>query len=363
MAKKPSPDEHLSPLNYRSLNATFYRAEPADYFERRLQNLILVAGNRAGLDDLLAAGVTFKDLTIGGRPPRTTSDEAGASGEPNVDVETGAIRFVTAETEVLSHHVGETLLRLYLAHEFEPGDPAPDCPLLELSRLRQPSAFRKRLEQRFDDETDPAAKRGAVANVFHVTDVRENILPAPPDASAWERSLDLLEGYLRAFAHRCLAKAPLYNAAKHGLAVTPTEMGVKYGDGSIISADGPVIQYLEVREQDPDVPRWFHVTHWVRSDLQMTLTWQAARMIQMLWSVARFRYLSAERKAGMQLHLMTGPAYHELAFSGQRPASGVEVEDMAVELLYEVPDVGGGSGEEGATAPVDDGAAARPGEP
>jgi hypothetical protein len=67
VSSQPSPDENLSPTNYRFLNETFYASEPADYFSRRLQNLLLTAANRRGLDALLSAGTTFGDLTVGGR--------------------------------------------------------------------------------------------------------------------------------------------------------------------------------------------------------------------------------------------------------------------------------------------------------
>ncbi|HUG29544.1 MAG TPA: hypothetical protein VMQ65_03385, partial [Candidatus Limnocylindria bacterium] len=81
----------------------------------------------------------------------------------------------------------------------------------------------------------------------------------------WHRSLVNIEGYLRGFAGQFLDRAALYNAAKHGLALRPSEMSMRWDDGSVIRADGRIIQYLEVRERD-GLPRWSLVNHWVKPD-------------------------------------------------------------------------------------------------
>jgi len=359
--KKPSPDDNLSPLNFRSLNATFYAAEPADYFNRRLHNLILVAGNREGLDQLLSEGVRFGSLTVGGQPPKADSEATGtpdgeaASGQPTSrrgrDADDGAAKreqeaarsaahFVSAEAELLAHHAGETLLRLYLAHEFAAGGPAPSCPPLDLARLRSFTEFKERVRLRFGERSDAEDRehRNAVARVFHATDVRENLLPAPPPVDLWEKSLANIEGYLRAFAHQHLERAPLYNAAKHGLALTPTEMSVQMDDGSLLKAEGQVIQYLEVRDDRHDRPRWQQVTHWVKADRQMALVFRTCQLIEALWETARYRYLASRRGTGYNLNLFAGASYSELLFSGEQPKSGIVVEDMRVELLYETSD-------------------------
>lgn len=53
--------------------------------------------------------------------------------------------FVTLETEVLLHHVSETLLRLYLAHEH-----APPCPWISTSRERRPRRVKNKVSGLLD---------------------------------------------------------------------------------------------------------------------------------------------------------------------------------------------------------------------
>ena len=366
MARKSSPDECLSPLNFESLNETFYAAEPADYFDRRLRNLILVAGNRQGLDRLFSEGVRYGGLSVGGGQPAAGEPSGGgeaalrdrsiadpavtavAESDDQVAIaerakedrasEDRAAHFVTAEAEVLAHHAGETLLRLYLAHEFSAETRPPPCPSLDLARLRTISQFKDQVRHRFGSDSNPGetANLDAVARVFHGSPARETLTPAPP-ADLWEKSLANIESYLRAFARQHLDSAPLYNAAKHGLAVTPTETGIQWGDGSLVKVEGPAIQYLEVRRDDHGRPRWQQVTHWVKADRQMALAFRTCQLIDMLWEVARHRYLAARRSAPYRLALFVGPSYLDVVMSGDPASGGIEVTDLREELLYDAP--------------------------
>jgi hypothetical protein len=330
--KKPSPDHLLAYENYARLNETFYAAEPADYFDQRLHNLILVAGNSAGLDRLLEEGVTFRSMTVGGGPPRVT-DPADQANERDKAAKS-AEHFVIAEAEVLSQHAGETLLRLYLAHEAR-----PLCPWLDVSRLRSPAAFKELVRRRFGVDSDPSdpAHLAAVARVFHLTDDWASLSPVPPPQSEWNRSVENIEGYLRHFARQFLNRAGLYHAAKHGLALRPTEMSMKLDDGSVLSADGPVMQYLQIRDDDGQ-PRWSEVTHWVRSDMQMALVFRACQLIETLWEVARIRYLPGQRGGTFQLRLFSGATVDELVRSGLgSEGSGIVLDDVSMDLLYYRP--------------------------
>ena len=332
MPKKLSPDHLLALDNYAGLNETFYAAEPADYFSQRLHNLILVAGNSAGLDRLLEEGVTFRGMTVGGGTPQM-ADPADQANE-RAKAAKSAEHFVIAEAEVLAQHAGETLLRLYLAHEAR-----PLCPWLDVSRLHSPAAFKELVRRRFGDESDPSdpAHHAAVARVFHLTDDRASLSPVPPPQVEWDRSVANIEGYLRHFAQQFLNRAALYNAAKHGLALRPTEMSMKLDDGSVLSADGPVIQYLQVRDDDGQ-PRWSEVTHWVRSDMQMALVFRACQLIETLWEVARIRYLPGQQGETFQLRLFSGATVDELVRSGLgSEGSGIVLEDMSMDLLYYRP--------------------------
>jgi hypothetical protein len=335
---RQSPDYLLAEEGFTSLNDTLYTAAPQDYFERRLMNLALVASKRTQLDAMLRQGLEFGDLKLGPTPPEADApDEAKAAKT--------AAHFVTAEAEVLGHHVGETLLRLYLAHAWVKGKSPPGCPWLQLSRLRSPWEFKQQVTRRFvDAPADDPDNLAAVAGVFYLTD-QLTAFGADLDPVRWNKSLATIESYLRAFASEFLERAPLYNAAKHGFAVMATEMGLRFGTAERPIFDqptGPVIRYLEAKESD-DRSYWWEVTHWVKSDLRMTVTYLGCQLIELLWNAARYRYVEGSRGSGFQLSLFERPTYGELVANG-REGSGIDISNMSMQLHYyeEPPEISRG---------------------
>ena len=314
------------------MNRTFYAAKPADYFGRRLSNLILTAGRHADLDKLTDEGVTYRGLKV---------SDTGVSSDPQEDEPTpedrakAAEHYVIAEAEVLAQHAGETLLRLYLAHEFAPGK-APPSPWLEISRERSPQAFKDKVRARFGPEVEPSDpdRLKAIARVFHLVDDPTTLkgdrrVPQDP----WDRSLTNIEGYLRGYAEQFLKRAPLYNAAKHGLALRPDEASMRMDDGSVIRAEGPMIQVLELQDRDGR-PRWSLAHHWVKPDRQMALTYRAIQLIETLWQVARIRYVPEQRSEQFRLRLFHGASWHDIMLSDAEATGGVVVETMAIDLIY-----------------------------
>jgi hypothetical protein len=332
---RPSPDDDLAPQNYPNLNRVFYAAKPADYFGRRLANLMLTAGRAEDLDRLMDEGLSFRGLKTGTKNGPLPEPASGNSlGEERAKA---AEHFVTAEAEVLFHHTAETLLRLYLAHEFQPGN-APPCPWLEISRERSFSAYKAKVAARFGSETDPADPEllNAVARVFHLVDDPTKLTggePVPMDE--WRASVANIEGYLRGFAGEFLKRAPLYNAAKHGLALRADEGAMKLGDGALIKAEGPMIQVLEVRDAGGR-PRWAMAHHFVKPDRQMALTYIAIELIERLWETARIRYLP-DRPDQFQVRFFTGPSWLDLHLSDVGQTGGFELETMTMDLLYYRP--------------------------
>ena len=293
-ATTPS-DGSVRPETIPGLNAAFYRARPADYFGKRLQDLMLVAGNLEGLDELFSRGVKFRQLTATGPDPASLAQSEEAKAERELQRQ----QFVIAESEVLCHHAGETLLRLYLAHESRPASP-----WLELTRTRSPSAFKEKVRRRFgsDSKQGDPIRLAEIARLLYLSDDREAVDPSLTEED-WTANLVNIEGYLRYFAWQFLDKAALYNAAKHGLALIPGEMTFqKLEDGSVLGADGPMIEYLELRSKDGGDRRWHHVAHWVRSDRQMTLTYMAIRLMAALWDGARRYYVPSPRSQGSTGH-------------------------------------------------------------
>ena len=240
---------------------------------------------------------------------------------------------------MLCHHVGETLLRLYLAHAYDKKDGPPPCPWLEVSRLRSFSKAKQLMAARFGPDSDPEdpANLAAVARVFYLTDEPAGLTTRPIPEKRWQESLRRIEGYLRGFAHQFLERVALYNAAKHGFALLPSEMTMKLGDGELIRAEGPIIQYLELRQRDDGTPRWSHVNHWVKSDRQMVFIDRAAVLIETLWATARLRYLP-DRPESAQLRLFGGPTWDDIMASDAEDTGGIVIEDMKMDLLYYMTD-------------------------
>lgn len=102
-------------------------------------------------------------------------------------------------------------------------------------------------------------------------------------------------------------------------------------------AEGPAIQYLQVRDDDRQ-PRWSEVTHWVKSDRQMALVFQACRLLQTLWDTARIRYLPKHCRVPFELRFFGGPTVDVLIRPELDPEDGgIFLEDMSIDLLYYAP--------------------------
>src|SRR5688500_1397301 len=184
--KNPRPDHLLAPEQFPGLNRAFYGTRPWEYFRHRQRYLLLAAG---APEKLLAIG---REGVKVGRLNFKLEDEPDSGADEEAREEDDRKRYVLAETEVLMHHASETLLPLYLAHGGR-----PECPRLEMARVRSPGDFKKRVEKRFVS-SDPDAHRSALSLVFFGADAREKITPTP-DAEDWEQGIMNVEAFLRHF--------------------------------------------------------------------------------------------------------------------------------------------------------------------
>ena len=85
---------------------------------------------------------------------------------------------------------------------------------------------------------------------------------------------------------------------------------------------------------DGERRRWSHVLHWSKPDQQMALVYRALQLIDMLWDVARIRYLPEQRPERIQIPLFQGPTWHDLMVSSSQDTGGIVVEEMAMDLVY-----------------------------
>jgi hypothetical protein len=316
-AKKGNRDELLAPEQFPGMNSAFYATRPWSYFAHRQRLLMLAAGASDELTEIARKGIKVGRLKYSAEDeeadPRTAEDRE---------------RFVFAESEVLLHHVSETLLRLYLAHEG-----APRCPWLEVARVRAAGEFKRMVSERFGDELSAEQRRHRVGEVFFGSAERTAIKPSPAQEQ-WETSLANIEAFLTHYARHFL-DADIYNALKHGLAVRPGPAAMQLDEGELIKAGGPAIEYLTLGENSEGKRRWFHTTHWIEVDRALAFISIGQRLMESIWTLARFRYLGERPES---LVAWTKPEYAEIMrhlHDGQK--SGIFTDRMHMELLYYAP--------------------------
>lgn len=313
-ASEGSPDELLAPEQFPGMNRAFYATRPWSYFAHRQRLLMLAAGAPDELTEIARKGVKV------GRLNYTADDEESEPREAE-DRE----QFVFAESEVLLHHVSETLLRLYLAHEG-----SPPCPWLEIVRARGAGQFKRMVSERFVDALSPEERRQRVGEVYFGSAERTAITPNPPPEQ-WEKSLDNIEAFLTHYARHFL-DADIYNALKHGLAVRPGPAAMQLGEGDLIKAEGPALEYLTRGEDSDGKRRWFHTTHWIEVDSALAFISIAQQLMKSIWTLARFRYLGEKPES---LVAWTKPEYAEvMTHLRDGRQSGIFTDRMHMELLY-----------------------------
>jgi hypothetical protein len=229
------PERWLDPERLSELNSMFYGTEPWRYFASRLRLLVLYAGKPDVVGAAMTEGVTYGTLQFA--TELEEEDQADAMHR----------QFVIGETLALLHHVGETLVRFYLAHENTPASP-----WIEIASAPRAGEFKKKVAKRFDGQPPSPERRAQVATVFF-GDAR-----SPADASEeeqWSDDVENIEMWLGKFAARFLEDANVWNAVKHGLAVQPSHPRLEVAS---LVTEGPGVTYLE----RDDVGRWNLATRW-----------------------------------------------------------------------------------------------------
>lgn len=263
------PDE--SDTNLRRGNESFYRSDPADYLETRLQTLVIIGARRTELVQMLAEGVEYAGITIGPAPP---------DGPEFVD--DGSLdRFLTIESQQLLHHASETTLRLFQV--FATGSTTP---WIELNRERMPRRFKEAVEKTFITGT-PEPERVADVCLGSRTP-RDGITQ-----DEWDVSVSSITAFLAGFAKCFLEERELYNGIKHGL-------GVAGGDAVFIVdatqlGGGPSVEHPISGDFDDQGNRvWSMRTSWVDIGWSLAMVKVASHIIGSMWQVARYRHLGGE---------------------------------------------------------------------
>lgn len=296
-------DRLLAWEQFEELNRKFYTAksQPHDYVEARLRALLLATSGSNLIAQAAAGGFQIGDLKVA----------FGDDSEDPKEVERERREFLVSESSVLLHHAGETLMRLFLAHVG-----LPKCPRLEAARLRQFWRFKKRLEE-FARSLQDGETQASVMEVFTGAARRDQLGGAIP-ADKWTEHRDGLVALLGTVTGILLSDGALYNAAKHGLAIMPTEAGVRFDFGAgapdiDLSADGSALTYLQAVDT-PNGKRWQETINWVSPESNLSLTFLVSQQMKTLLRVARARYV--------------------------RPGDGYQVLPITTEMVQTVMDAG-----------------------
>jgi hypothetical protein len=281
-------------------NQLFYSQEPTSYFRDRLTLLGLRAARSDALAEVVGDGFVWGQLKIGGGESQELSSE---------EEEARLTRFVITESQVLLHHVSETLIRMFLAHAGR-----PQCPWLEMAALMDFKTFRAQVAE-LSAPLWPQGLRDDVADVFlGGTSTTE---PTP----GWDDAVDACVRLLRMLARHLNADSNLYNAAKHGMTLVPGEgyMGVFDEDGSAVTgSDGTQVVYLERDRVNRGEFKWFQTTRWLNPQQAVWVTTMAISQIEALWTVARWHYLDEPYEG---LNLVTAEALDSAVHGFPKPGA------------------------------------------
>lgn len=256
---------------YLDLNRRFYDAEPAAYFETRLFGLMVLAARPDAVRSFLADGLTHAGLTL--KVEASDVDPVGIG------------RHVAIESQVLLHHVSESLIRLFLAHV-----ELPSCPWVEIANERSPSDFKERVKTAIIARTMADGLLDDVKRLF----MGRRTCPPQTEQHEWDAASNNLTTFLVALAERWHADANIYNSLKHGLSALPGESSFTLtpdGEEPRALADGTSVEFLETGRSVGGKRLWQLATKWLDVGESLALAHIACRMTESLWAVAKHHYL------------------------------------------------------------------------
>jgi hypothetical protein len=188
--------------------------------------------------------------------------------------------YVAVEAEMLLQHTCEALLRLWFAHRPDAQGAPPSCPWLELSGDRDFSRFRARCKELASSSENlalPCLKVFVNTGTFGAEDLDSG---------------RKLGEFLKLAAQVC-GDPSAYNAAKHGLAAHGgrSRFEVEVDGVCVFDVEGYDLETLEVADRDGR-RRWAITTKWIDLERSLTIAWLITNLMQSMWSVARYRYVT-----------------------------------------------------------------------
>jgi hypothetical protein len=256
----------LADADADALNRAFYGADPGAYFGMRLRALVEASSQTEA--EYRAHTQTFRfgefELTV---TPATQADPADQRARD---------QYVLIEAEMLLHHLAETLLRLYIGHV-----DAPRVPWLTMDAIRGPGDLKGRVKRLIADNNAESLRRGA--GFVWLGDAEQATVE-------WVAATTTLAGYLNYFGHLFLDRAPVYNAAKHGLAVQAGDSRLSISGIPELTQEGPSLAWL-ASDLKEGVQHLVVRNQWVDHQRELALFSVGCDLINGLWAVGRTRYV------------------------------------------------------------------------
>ena len=238
---------------------------------------------------------------------------------------TDALDVRIVESTDLLHHAAEALVRHYLAHRG-----TPECPWLEVSRLRDFPTFKAAVSE-LSGRLNSGQPLDDLVPVF--CGPSEGRTPAARTAIARaEGGLKALLSYASAVL---LDEAGIYNAIKHGLAAVPgvrTFPDVDDQPGPALRGSGASLLTLQPLDHEGE-RQWTRVVTYIDVEENLAIVEIIADQLKNLWHVARTKYLGVPRG---RLHPLTEEQADKARYSAglDAPATVLEV---GASLLYHRP--------------------------
>lgn len=306
------------------LNERFFARAPGHHFRTRAQSLMLLADNRTDL----APNHNEKSMTrqVHNRLPGWSISDSKEIVLGERDLE----EFLTVECFMLKHHIGESLLRHFLAL-LDSNRTIP--PWLAMSHLQNPKKFRKRIE-RFMAASYASLQPAIEWAFLPEREAAECTLGARVIADYEQHATR----WLRHFGQFHIDTAYGYNAAKHGLGSVPSRATVLFTEddpangqpphGTVL-LDGSTLETLEFTTDSSGDLIWSQVTRTVDVPGTLAEVLVGADVFDNLWRVAKARHLGG----GAELRFTDGPTPEAISSRGGRSGGTFRVQVAITQVI------------------------------
>jgi hypothetical protein len=262
-------DKDLQTDQFAELNERFYAGlDPAGYFRARLALIANTAAN--------------------GWPTSAVAVERFRLPEQPAMVRELQDRLLAIESFMLYHHVAETAWLLFVAHERPQG-----CPRLAVARLRV-NALHSEVKA-YRDETELDRRLARIRTALGFDDGGE--LAPGASEEVFRTGLEGADLLLRELGNQLLVNSPLYNSAKHGMALDGGMARIGFTTGSPdpekldVYRDAMWLENLQYRDDEEQMTRTWTRTHVaVELDRLMALTGLAVDLINTIWRSGQVRF-------------------------------------------------------------------------